>query len=266
MFILVLKQDGLLPVVKQTGETVDVGLLGAIPCRAPTYEELSENLTIPQVKNMLKAVGIKNVGKTKEMVMRSIVRGWEMIEQRALSLQDTIDMRGRGSTGNLIFMNHNCYSAQKLHSGDVFKIETLRCLSRSSLDVQEITETMKLSQIKTFIEHHGFTPQPRTTKQEMAHIVFDAMQDLVNGFENSLVRDDFEASTDEGTGQSSEDEGLDDGDAVSLSSPISCATSPSELLGFKTEPVPELEGLMTLKAPRENGKTLLVVFWDFTMT
>ena len=51
MFILVLKQDGLLPVVKQTGEIVDVGLLGAIPCRAPTYEELSENLTIPQVKN-----------------------------------------------------------------------------------------------------------------------------------------------------------------------------------------------------------------------
>lgn len=69
----------------------------------------------------------------------------------------------------------------------------------------------------------------------------------------------LKASTDEGTGQSSEDEGLDDGDAVSLSSPISCATSPSELLGFKTEPVPELEGLMTLKAPRENGKTLLVV-------
>ena len=83
MFILVLKQDGLLPVVKQTGEIVDVGLLGAIPCRAPTYEELSENLTIPQVKNMPKAVGIKNVGKTKEMVMRSIVRDWEMIEQRA---------------------------------------------------------------------------------------------------------------------------------------------------------------------------------------
>ena len=158
MFILVLKQDGLLPVVKQTGEIVDVGLLGAIPCRAPRYEELSENLTIPQVKNMLKAVGIRNVGKTKEMVMRSIVRDWEMIEQRALSLEDTIDMGSRGSAGNLIFMNHNCYSVQKLHSGDVFKIETLRCLSRSILDVQEITETMKLGEMKTFIEHHGFTP------------------------------------------------------------------------------------------------------------